>query len=77
MIRTHLQVAQMQSAALAEDPSIFDYDAHYDEVQKEKAKARPTGQPDRSSRYIQNLMDKTKERQREQDIVYERRWVAI
>lgn len=68
-----MQVAQMQAAALAEDPSIFDYDAHYDTVQQEKARARPMGQPDRSSKYIQNLMDKTKERKREQDIVYERR----
>ena len=29
---------------------------------------------ERRSRYIENLKDKAKEREKEQDIVYERRW---
>ena len=67
----------MQAAALAEDPSIFDYDAHYEDTQQQRAQARPIGAPVRESKYIQGLLDKTKERNREQDIVYERRFVPV
>lgn len=63
----------MQADALAEDPSVFDYDAHYDSVQQERERNQPIGQPERKSQYIQHLLDKTEARKREQDIIYERR----
>jgi len=66
----------MQAAALEEDPSIFDYDSHYDAQQSQREAAKPTGQAVRKSRYIESLLDKTKERQREQDIIYERKCVS-
>ena len=65
----------MRAEALAADPSIFDYDAHHDSIQTERGRALPSGPPERKSKYIQNLLDKNKEREREQDIIYERGYV--
>ena len=71
--QTGLQVAEQQAAALAEDPSIFDYDSHYDTLQNQREAAKPAAAQARKSRYIESLLDKNKERQKEQDIIYERR----
>ena len=68
-----LQVAKLQSAALAEDPSIFDYDSHFDAQQQQREAKKPAAAQARKSRYIETLLDKNKERQKEQDIIYERR----
>lgn len=67
------KVAKMQAAALEEDPTIFEYDSHYDAKQSQIEAAKPSGKVVRKSRYIESLLDKTKERQREQDIIYERK----
>lgn len=72
-----LQVAKLQAAALSEDPSIFDYDSHYDTLQNQREAAKPAAAQARKSRYIESLLDKNKERQREQDIIYERKSVFL
>ena len=66
-----LQVAQLHAAALAEDASVFDYDGVYDSL-KESEKPKLEEKKQRKSRYIEGLLDKAKERNREQDIIYER-----
>jgi coiled-coil domain-containing protein 55 len=68
-----LQVQQLHAAALAEDPSVFDYDGVYDSMQQAKAQPRQQEKLQRKSRYIEALKEKAVERQKEQDIVYERR----
>ena len=64
----------MHAAALAEDASVFDYDGVYDSMQEQKEQPRQAEKLARKSRYIEGLLDKAKERQREQDIVYERKY---
>ncbi len=73
----YVQVAKLQAAALAEDPSIFDYDSHFDAQQQQKEASKPAAAQARKSRYIETLLDKNKERQREQDIIYERKLVML
>ena len=68
-----LQTAELHAAALAEDASIFDYDGVFEDMQAKKEKPKAAEPAARKSRYIESLMDKAKDRQREQDIVYERR----
>jgi coiled-coil domain-containing protein 55 len=61
--------------ALEEDPSIFDYDAAYDEMAATKVEhplSRSAPQ-EKQSRYVQNIMQMTNIRQREHDRAYERR----
>lgn len=67
-----LQVTQMHAAALAEDASVFDYDGVYDSIQEGRVQPKQQEKLARKSRYIEGLLDKAKERQREQDIIYER-----
>lgn len=67
------KVAEMHAAALAEDPSAFDYDGVYESMAETKAAPVAAARANRSSKYIENLLDKAQTRQREQDIVYERR----
>ena len=69
----HLQVAELHKAALEEDASIFDYDSHFDTIQQQRTAPKQQEKLVRKSRYIEGLLDKAKEREREQDIVYERR----
>ncbi|KAK9810734.1 hypothetical protein WJX73_003832 [Symbiochloris irregularis] len=71
--RIDTKVAAQQAAALAEDPSIFDYDGVYDDLQEQRVQPKQAEKLERKSRYIEGLLDKAKERQREQDVVYERR----
>ena len=58
------------------DATIFDYDGHFDgfqDTRKQKVKDQDEERVERKSRYIESLMAKQKERDREQDIIYERR----
>ncbi|KAK9069051.1 hypothetical protein SSX86_013167 [Deinandra increscens subsp. villosa] len=66
-------VEEQHKKALEEDPSVFDYDGVYDDM-KEKA-VRPVAQDrqERKPRYIQALIDKAKVREREHEIIYERK----
>ncbi|KAK9833323.1 hypothetical protein WJX81_006455 [Elliptochloris bilobata] len=71
--RADAKVAQQHAAALAEDASVFDYDGVYDDIQKQRVQPKQAEKLARKPRYIEGLLDKAKEREREQDIVYERK----
>ena len=68
-----LQVANLHAKALEEDPSIFDYDSHFDSMQEQKVRPAMQEKIERKSRYIEALKDKAVQREREQNVVYERR----
>ncbi len=69
-----VQVANMHAKALEEDPSIFDYDSHFDAMQEQKVRPAMQEKIERKSRYIEALKDKAVQREREQNVVYERRY---
>ena len=70
----HVQVANLHAKALEEDPSIFDYDSHFDAMQEQKVRPAMQEKIERKSRYIEALKDKAVQREREQNVVYERRY---
>ncbi|KAL0020521.1 hypothetical protein WJX79_000102 [Trebouxia sp. C0005] len=72
-ISTDVKVANMHAKALEEDPSIFDYDSHFDAMQEQKVRPAMQEKIERKSRYIEALKDKAVQREREQNVVYERR----
>lgn len=49
-------MTEIQAACLAEDPSIFDYDAHYDAIQEARDIPRRQEKLQRKSRYIEGLL---------------------
>lgn len=49
-------MADIHAAALAEDPSIFDYDAHYDDIQASRAEPKRQEKVARHSKYIASLL---------------------
>ncbi|XP_038877232.1 nuclear speckle splicing regulatory protein 1-like [Benincasa hispida] len=59
--------------ALEEDPSVFDYDGVYDQMKEKAVQPRAYDREERKPKYIQNLMKKAQEREREQEIIYERK----
>ena len=66
----------MHAAALAEDPTLFEYDAHVesnDASRRAKLAAADAERVERKSRYVETLMAKQRERAREEAVVYERR----
>jgi len=63
---------QQHSEALAQDASVFDYDGVYASIQEAREKPKQDEKAARQSRYIGNLLEKAKERNKEQDILYER-----
>ena len=66
----------MHAAALAEDPTLFEYDAHVDSnhaARRAKLDAADAERVERKSRYVETLIAKQKERAREEAIAYERR----
>lgn len=68
-----MQVATMHAAAIAEDPSIFDYDSHYDAIQESRDEPKRQEKLARQSRYIEGLLEKAEERKRDQELQFERR----
>lgn len=71
-----LQVQEMYAAALAEDPSVFDYDGVYDKLQQVKVVPKQQDKISRQPRYIASLVEQAQVRKKEQDIAYERRLVS-
>ena len=74
----HAQAAAQaaQTAALAEDASVYDYDGVFDSMQAEKQQQRAAAQPvaaQRKTRYIGAIMETHKEREIENDKVFERK----
>eukprot|EP00873_Tetraselmis_striata_P035740 jgi/Tetstr1/456004/TSEL_042782.t1 len=63
---------QQHKEAMEQDASVFDYDGVYDSIQQARVQPKQAEKAARKSRYIENLLDKAKERKKEQDILYER-----
>ncbi|XP_068644118.1 uncharacterized protein [Aristolochia californica] len=66
-------IEEQHKKALEEDPSVFDYDGVYDEMKQKIAQPLAKDRQERKSKYIEKLMEKTKTREREHEIVYERK----
>ena len=73
----HAQAAARaaQTAALAEDASVYDYDGVFDTMQAERQQQRAAAQPEaqRKTRYIGAIMETHKDREIENDKVFERK----
>uniref|UniRef100_A0A1D1Y2W4 Nuclear speckle splicing regulatory protein 1 n=1 Tax=Anthurium amnicola TaxID=1678845 RepID=A0A1D1Y2W4_9ARAE len=67
------EIEAMQKKALEEDSSIFDYDGAYDKFKVETVRPLMQDREERKSKYIHTLMEKAKEREREHEIIYERK----
>ena len=65
---------EAQQRALAEDPTVYDYDGAYDQMRagQVEAEAAEAAAP-RQSRYIAQLKAKAREREIEQDLIFEKR----
>ncbi|GIM15521.1 hypothetical protein Vretimale_18292 [Volvox reticuliferus] len=73
--RAAAKVQQMYEEALAEDPSVFDYDGVYDSIQEARVAPKQQDKMQRQSKYIASLLEQAQQRKREQDVLYERRMV--
>ncbi|GER53056.1 coiled-coil domain-containing protein 55 [Striga asiatica] len=71
--KTHRDVEEQHKKALEEDPSAFDYDGVYDKMKEKQVRPIEQDRQDRKPRYIQALMDKAKQREKEHEIIYERK----
>ncbi|PNH08508.1 Nuclear speckle splicing regulatory protein 1 [Tetrabaena socialis] len=73
--RAAAKVQQMYEDALAQDPSVFDYDGVYDGMQQARTVPKQQDKVQRQSKYIASLLDQAQQRKREADVLYERRMV--
>ncbi|KAL3618495.1 hypothetical protein CASFOL_037577 [Castilleja foliolosa] len=71
--KTHKDVEEKHKKALEEDPSAFDYDGVYDKMKAKQVRHVEQDRQDRKPRYIQALMDKAKQREKEHEVIYERK----
>ncbi|XP_057773765.1 uncharacterized protein LOC130993063 isoform X2 [Salvia miltiorrhiza] len=71
--KTHKDVEEQHKKVLEEDPLAFDYDGVYDQMKEKQVRPKEQDRQDRKPRYIQGLIDKAKQREREHEIVYERK----
>ncbi|KAK4409113.1 hypothetical protein Sango_0492300 [Sesamum angolense] len=71
--KTHKDIEEQHKKALEEDPSVFDYDGVYDKMKEKQVRPIQQDRQDRKPRYIQALMDKAKQREREHEVIYERK----
>ncbi|GER27178.1 coiled-coil domain-containing protein 55 [Striga asiatica] len=71
--KTHRDIEEQHKKALEEDPSVFDYDGVYDKMKEKQVLPVEQDRQDRKPRYIQALMDKAKQREKEHEIIYERK----
>ncbi|XAR71328.1 hypothetical protein NMG60_11028535 [Bertholletia excelsa] len=68
-------IEEQHKKALEEDPSVFEYDGVYDEMKEKVARPLAHDRQERKPKYIQALIEKTKQREREHEIIYERKLV--
>ncbi|CAK8538909.1 unnamed protein product [Lathyrus sativus] len=66
-------VEEQQKKALEEDPTIFDYDGVYDKMKEKVSRPLIQDREERKPKYIQNLIQKAKEREQYREIVYEKK----
>jgi coiled-coil domain-containing protein 55 len=64
--RVFAQVQQIYEDALAQDPSVFDYDGVYDSMQEQKLVPKQQDKLKRESKYIASLLETAQQRKREQ-----------
>ncbi|ESQ50147.1 hypothetical protein EUTSA_v10002052mg [Eutrema salsugineum] len=67
------EIEEQHKKALEEDPSAFAYDELYDDMKQKAVLPRAQDRQERKPRYIQHLMKKAEQRQKEHDIIYERK----
>ncbi|KDP35472.1 hypothetical protein JCGZ_10865 [Jatropha curcas] len=66
-------IEEQHKKALEEDPSVFDYDGVYDDMKQKIAQPREQDRQERKPKYIQTLIKKAEQRQREHEVIYERK----
>lgn len=66
-------VEEQHKKALEEDPSAFDYDGVYDEMKQKVARPVMDDRQERKPKYIQALIEKAKQREKEHEVIYERK----
>ncbi|CAI8586996.1 unnamed protein product [Vicia faba] len=71
--RSLKDVEEQQKKALEEDPTIFDYDGVYDKMKEKVSRPLIQDREERKPKYIQNLIQKAKEREQYREIVYEKK----
>ncbi|EOA27522.1 hypothetical protein CARUB_v10023661mg [Capsella rubella] len=67
------EIEEQHKKALEEDPSAFAYDEVYDDMKQKAVLPRIQDRQERQPRYIQNLMKQAERRNKEHEIVYERK----
>lgn len=67
------EVEEQQKKALEEDPTVFDYDGVYDKMKEKVVRPVVQDREERKPKYIQNLIQKAKEREQYREIVYEKK----
>ncbi|KAG9156043.1 hypothetical protein Leryth_012110 [Lithospermum erythrorhizon] len=71
--KTNKDVEEQHKKTLEEDPTAFDYDGVYDDMKQQAIMPRAQEREERKSKYIQTLMEKAKLREREREVVYEKK----
>ncbi|CAM8919788.1 unnamed protein product [Rhodiola kirilowii] len=71
--RSLKEVEELHQKALKEDPSVFDYDGVYDDMKHKEVLPKLQDRQKRESKYISVLKEKAKERERQHEIVFERK----
>ncbi|KAL2557374.1 Coiled-coil domain-containing protein 55 [Forsythia ovata] len=66
-------IEEQHKKALEEDPSVFDYDGVYDKMKEKAVQPVVQDRQDRKPKYIQVLIEKAKIREREHEIIYEKK----
>ncbi|MCL7039044.1 hypothetical protein MKW94_028137 [Papaver nudicaule] len=66
-------VEEQHKKALAEDPTVFDYDGNYDQMKEETARPLMQDRQEKVSKYIHTLMAEAKAREQAHELVYERK----
>lgn len=66
-------IDDQQKKALEDDPSAFDYDGVYDKMKMNAARSRVQDQSKREPKYITSIIETAKKREREHEIIYERK----
>ncbi|CAH8341934.1 unnamed protein product [Eruca vesicaria subsp. sativa] len=67
------EIEEQHKKALEEDPSAFAYDDVYDDMKHKSVVPKLQDRQDRKPRYVQHLMKKAEQRNKEHEIVYERK----
>eukprot|EP00898_Chlorokybus_atmophyticus_P004181 jgi/Chlat1/4764/Chrsp308S00817 len=72
-VRNRKEVEDRLKDALAQDPTVFDYDGVYDKMKVEAAAPARQEKTVRAPKYIGSLLEKAKEREREHNLAFERK----